>query len=31
MIVDSRFGDMWSIDVTDYEHCRIPEAVISGD
>jgi hypothetical protein len=23
-------GDMWSIEVNDYEHYRIPEAVISG-
>ena len=23
-------GDMWSVDVNDYEHYRIPEAVISG-
>jgi hypothetical protein len=23
-------GDLWSVDVNDYEHYRIPEAVISG-
>jgi hypothetical protein len=23
-------GDMWSVDVNDHEHYRIPEAVISG-
>ncbi len=26
----SRSGDTWSVDVNDYEHYRIPEAVISG-
>ncbi len=26
----SKSGDMWSIEVNDYEHYRIPEAVISG-
>ena len=26
----SKSGDLWSIDVNDYEHYRIPEAVISG-
>jgi hypothetical protein len=23
-------GDLWSVDVNDYERCRIPDAVISG-
>ena len=23
-------GDLWSVDVNDYEHYQIPEAVISG-
>lgn len=23
-------GDLWSIEVNDYEHSQIPEAVISG-
>jgi hypothetical protein len=27
----SKSGDLWSVDVNDYEHYRIPEAVISGD
>ena len=26
----SKSGDLWSVDVNDYEHYRIPEAVISG-
>jgi hypothetical protein len=26
----SKTGDLWSVDVNDYEHYRIPEAVISG-
>ncbi len=26
----SKSGDVWSVDVNDYEHYRIPEAVISG-
>ncbi len=26
----SKSGDMWSVDVNDHEHYRIPEAVISG-
>ena len=26
----TRSGDLWSVDVNDYEHYRIPEAVISG-
>jgi hypothetical protein len=26
----SKNGDLWSVDVNDYEHYRIPEAVISG-
>jgi len=26
----SRTGDLWTIEVNDYEHYRIPEAVISG-
>ena len=26
----SKSGDEWSVDVNDYEHYRIPEAVISG-
>jgi hypothetical protein len=26
----SKRGDLWSVDVNDYEHYRIPEAVISG-
>lgn len=26
----SKGGDVWSVDVNDYEHYRIPEAVISG-
>ena len=26
----SKSGDMWLVDVNDYEHYRIPEAVISG-
>lgn len=26
----SKGGDLWSVDVNDYEHYRIPEAVISG-
>jgi hypothetical protein len=25
-----RSGDLWSVDVNDYEHYRIPEAVVSG-
>jgi hypothetical protein len=26
----SKSGDLWSVDVNDYEHYRIPEAVVSG-
>ena len=26
----SKSGDLWSVDVNDYEHYRIPDAVISG-
>ncbi len=26
----SKSGDLWSVEVNDYEHYRIPEAVISG-
>jgi hypothetical protein len=26
----SRSGDLWSVDVNDYEHYRIPDAVVSG-
>lgn len=26
----SKTGDLWTVDVNDYEHYRIPEAVISG-
>jgi hypothetical protein len=26
----SKSGDVWVIDVNDYEHYRIPEAVVSG-
>ena len=26
----SKTGDLWSVEVNDYEHYRIPEAVISG-
>jgi len=26
----SKGSDVWSVDVNDYEHYRIPEAVISG-
>jgi hypothetical protein len=26
----SKSGDLWSVDVNDYEHYRIPEAAISG-
>ena len=26
----SKSGDTWSVDVNDYEHYQIPEAVISG-
>jgi hypothetical protein len=26
----SKAGDLWTIDVNDYEHYRIPEAVVSG-
>jgi hypothetical protein len=26
----SKSGDMWSVEVNDYEHYRIPEAVITG-
>jgi hypothetical protein len=26
----SKSGDLWSVDVNDYEHYRIPQAVISG-
>jgi hypothetical protein len=26
----SKSGDLWLIDVNDYEHYRIPDAVISG-
>jgi hypothetical protein len=26
----TRSGDLWSVDVNDYEHYRIPDAVISG-
>jgi hypothetical protein len=26
----SKSGDLWLVDVNDYEHYRIPEAVISG-
>lgn len=26
----TKTGDLWSVDVNDYEHYRIPEAVISG-
>jgi hypothetical protein len=26
----SKSGDLWSVDVNDYEHYQIPEAVISG-
>ena len=26
----SKNGDLWSVDVNDYEHYRIPEAMISG-
>jgi hypothetical protein len=26
----AKSGDMWSVDVNDYEHYRIPEAVVSG-
>jgi len=29
-VIASKSGDMWSVDVNDYEHYRIPEAVISG-
>jgi hypothetical protein len=26
----SKSGDLWSVDVNDYEHYRIPDAVVSG-
>ena len=26
----SKHGDMWSVEVNDYEHYQIPEAVIVG-
>ena len=26
----SKSGDLWTIEVNDYEHYQIPEAVISG-
>jgi len=26
----SKGGDLWSVEVNDYEHYRIPEAMISG-
>jgi hypothetical protein len=26
----NKSGDMWSVEVNDYEHYQIPEAVISG-
>jgi len=26
----SKSGDLWSIDVNEYEHYRIPDTVISG-
>ena len=29
-VTTSKSGDVWSVDVNDYEHYRIPEAVISG-
>jgi hypothetical protein len=29
-VTASKSGDLWSVDVNDYEHYRIPEAVISG-
>jgi hypothetical protein len=29
-VTATKSGDMWSVDVNDYEHYRIPEAVISG-
>ena len=29
-VTTTKSGDMWSVDVNDYEHYRIPEALISG-
>jgi hypothetical protein len=29
-VKSSKSGDMWSLEVNDYEHYQIPEAVISG-
>jgi hypothetical protein len=29
-VTASKSGDLWSVEVNDYEHYRIPEAVISG-
>lgn len=29
-VTTTKSGDMWSVDVNDHEHYRIPEAVISG-
>jgi hypothetical protein len=29
-VTTTKSGDIWSVDVNDYEHFRIPEAVISG-
>jgi hypothetical protein len=29
-VMATRSGDLWSVDVNDYEHYRIPDAVISG-
>jgi len=26
----TKSGDLWSVDVNDYEHYRIPDAVVSG-
>ena len=26
----TRSGDLWSVDVNNHEHYRVPEAVISG-